>query len=183
MNTANKTNCNHINILEFNVGRIPFKYTPKQADLLHSLIQDNPEYNIVYDESLLDRYEKHSELLFNLNKAEIPVKGHLIKIQCSNGRTYQDAIITAIDNENISLTVNAKACIHKDTLQTDGLNMFACGGYEVKIPVSALSLLDKYQFSYSFSCIDTIESTCDIYVTGKVKRWLLDDSDDALGLY
>lgn len=168
------------------LDRVSSNFILDESPLLEELILNNlsyPNFSKDFDTDLLGRYEKHSTLLKALNTLDTPSIGQLVKIQCSNGRNHEQALITCQTADTVTLCINGGGFLHSDSLKSTGVSMSVCGGYFKDVPISALRVLDEHTKTFTFSGTGRVEADCGITINRSIKRWLLDDKHDALGFY
>ena len=172
--------------LQSHLQRVLSSFKPDQWPLLEEMIATNVSYPVEskdFDQVLYKRYECCSDLLNQLNELTTPAIGHLVKIKCQNGKVYEQAIITNIEERTLTICCEGGGFLHRLTLNDNGLSMSICGGYSQKIDSKLLVSDEPYLKSYTFSDCEKIKADCGVVIERSMKRWLLDDSSGLLSFY
>lgn len=166
--------------------RVSSNFTPLQIPMLKELVLGNinyPDYPKDFDRELLVRYQTHSELLAKLNELNKPSIGHLVQVLCQNKKVYEQALITSINSNEVTICVNGGGFIHSERLMNYGLSMTICGGYSIRVPLTALVSNDQYSKTFTFSGTGRVEAYCGISIERFIKRWIIDDRNGILTFY
>ena len=172
--------------LNEHLKRVSSNFNSEQLPTLKELILANinyPEYPKDFDCALLNRYEKHSELITKLNTLATPSIGHLVKIDCKNGNAYEDSIITEINESETTVCVKGGGFIHSTKLMKSGVKMSVCGGYFLKVPHQAFADCDEHKKTFTFSGTGRVEAHCGVVIKRLIKRWYFDGRNSGLGFY
>ena len=166
--------------------RVSSNFTPLQIPMLKELVLGNinyPDYPKDFDRELLARYQIHSELLAKLSEHEKPSIGHLVQVLCQNKKVYEQALITSINRNEVTICVNGGGFIHRERLMDYGLSMTVFGGYSIRVPLAVLVSNDQYRKTFTFSGTGRVEAHCGINIDRSIKRWLIDDLNGILTFY
>jgi hypothetical protein len=154
-----------------------------QIGSLFSLMKDNLLYANDFNLALVSKIQEYRETIHALNDSQRPLVGHRVKVITKEGKVYENSLIESVnDDETITLCMNASAHICSTNLRVTGLPLCVSGGYFSRVPVQQLTPLDQTLGRYWLWGDRPCEKG-GIYINEQIKRWLLDDSKGAIGLY